>query len=125
MLAASLSGCVKSCYTSQDTVLTQTAVGDPADPEVSIAKFPFDSKLVPSLCQTSSPVRAELYIDVTGTVQAVTFLDPWPNTCTKDYIRDMKMAKLVETPLSRPLEHFAINVHTSRVTSRQCIRLQQ
>lgn len=124
-IASALSGCVRSCYKSDDTVLTQVSVGDPSAPEAFITKFPVVPAYGSSECRVASPVRVELYIDVSGTVQGVTFLDPWPNVCANEYVRHMKFSKLVETPLFRPLEHFRVDIQTSQIRHRQCINLEQ
>jgi hypothetical protein len=124
-MASTLSGCVRSCYRSAETVLTQISIGDPSAPEVSIAKFPAVSQRDPSACLTPSPVRVELYIDMSGQVQGVTFLDSWPMDCANEYVRHMRFAKVVDTPLFHPLEHFRVDIHESLVSNRQCIRLEQ
>ncbi|MES2490647.1 MAG: hypothetical protein V4607_12730, partial [Pseudomonadota bacterium] len=49
-----LSGCVKSCYQTDSAVLIQTPVTDPAVGEVTLAKFPFNTKVDLSQCQTAS-----------------------------------------------------------------------
>lgn len=124
-LACTLSGCVRSCYKSAETVLTQDSVGDPSMPEVSIAKFPAISQRDSSACQIANPVRVELYIDVFGQVQGVNFLDPWPMDCANEYVRHMRLAKVVDAPLFHPLEHFRVDIHESIVNNRQCIHLEQ
>lgn len=70
-------------------------------------------------------VRVDLLINPYGYVQDVTFLDPWPNECANQYVRRMKFAKLIETPLTGPLEHFRVEVHNNRITTSQCIRITQ
>jgi hypothetical protein len=118
-----LGGCATSCYQSNDTVLTQISIGDPAEPAAAIPRFPAVPIYVTTVCQTSSPVRVELYIDRSGYAQGVSFLDPWPNECAKKYEQQIKQSRLIDTPLARPLEHFRVDLQTSQVSSRQCIRL--
>ena len=124
ILLATLSACAKSCYTRDDTVLSQKIIGDAENPEGSGVKFPFESKLVSLACQTPTPVRVEMNINPYGYVQTVAFLDPWQNDCASEYVSAVKSSRLVDVPLSRSLEHFRVDINVSRVSSRQCINLQ-
>ncbi|WP_206363049.1 hypothetical protein [Stenotrophobium rhamnosiphilum] len=123
-IVLSLSGCVKGCYQSDSYALTQTPAVDPSVPTVTLAKFPFNAKVDASWCQTASPVRVELFVDVSGYVQRVTVLDPWPDACAKEYLRGMNNFKFVESPLTQPIEKLIVNLQVSRTSRRQCMKLQ-
>lgn len=122
-LALGLGGCTKSCFKSQELVLNQTSIGDESAPGVKIAKFPAMPVREGSICQTSAPLRLELYIDTNGYAKGVTFLDPWPNDCANEYVRNIESAKLVDTQLAVPLDHFRVDLQYNRVATKQCIKL--
>jgi|GEM_PF-6744644 len=122
-VAANLSGCVRSCFKSNELVLNQISIGDESAPEVKISKFPVMPVREGSICQTSAPLRLELYIDTNGYARGVTFLDPWPNDCANEYVRNIERSKLVDAPLAVPLNHFRVDLQYSRVATKQCIKL--
>lgn len=124
-IASALGGCVQSCYQSEDTVVTQISIGDPSEPDISIPRFPAVPTYVSSGCQTPNPVRVELYINPYGYAQNVTLLDPWPNECVNKYLKHLQKIKLVEAPLTHPLEHFRVDIQASRVSTKQCMRISQ
>lgn len=126
LLLPALGGCVRGCYNSEETVLNQIVVGDPAAPEVSVAKFVSNAKPESLACQIdpANPVRVDLYISASGIVQNVTFLDSWPDACATKYAQNMRGAKLTQTTLLSPIEHFRIDLRTSKVNVQQCMRMQ-
>lgn len=103
--------------------MRQVSVGDESAPEVVIGKFPVMPVREGSICQTANPVRLELYIDTGGYARGVTFLDPWPNDCANEYVRNIESSRLVDAPLAAPLNHFRVDLQYSRVNHRQCIKM--
>lgn len=122
-VAAGLGACTKSCFKSQELVLNQKSIGDESAPGVMISKFPVIPVREGSMCNSPAPLHLELMIDTNGYARGVTFIDPWPNECANEYVRNIQRTKLVDVPMAVPLDHFKVELKYNRIATKQCLKL--